>query len=49
MSVRVYVYADTDKRVEELASKYRITKSEVLELAVNHYYRKMVGERVEGV
>jgi len=48
MSVQVYVYADTDKRVEELATKYKITKSEVLELAVNSYYRKMVGEG-EGV
>ena len=48
MSVRVYVYADTDKRVEELATKHKITKSEVLELAVNNYYRKMVGEG-EGV
>ena len=49
MSVRVYIYADTDKRVEELAERYRISKTEVIELAVNNYYRKMVGERVEGV
>ena len=45
MSVRVYIYADTDNRVEELADKYRITKAEVLELAVNNYYRKMVREK----
>jgi len=43
MSVRVYIYAETDGKVEELANKYQITKTEVLELAVNTYYRKMVG------
>ena len=42
MSVRIYVYEDTDKRIEELGERLGISKTQVVEVAVNDYYRRMV-------
>jgi len=44
MSVRVYVYEDTDGKVEELAERLHISKAQVLEIAVNDYYRRIKGD-----
>jgi len=44
MSVRVYVYGDTDEKIEKLAEMFKIGKAQVIEIAVNDYYRKVVKE-----
>ena len=47
MSVRVYVYEDTDSRVEELAERLHISKAQVVEVAVNDYYRRIKKEWIQ--
>ena len=42
MSTRVYIYTQTDNQVEELAKKLEISKSDVIMLAVNNYYRARI-------
>lgn len=42
MSTRVYVYEDTDIRIEKLAKLFKISKAQVIELTVNDYYRRMI-------
>jgi len=44
MSVRVYVYGDTDEKAEKLSALLKISKAQVIEIAVNDYYRKVVKE-----
>ena len=41
MSERIYVYKDTDDRIEFLAEKFKISKAQLVEIAVNDYYRKI--------
>lgn len=41
MSVRIYVYKETDERIEELAEKLGVKKIQIVEIAVNDYYRRM--------
>ena len=41
MSERIYVYKDTDARIEELCEILSISKTQVVEIAVNNYYRKL--------
>ena len=40
MSTRVYIHGQTDDQVEELANELKITKADVIMLAVNNYYLK---------
>ena len=42
MSVRIYVYKDTDNRIEELGERLGISKTQVVEVAVNDYYRRIL-------
>jgi len=44
MSVRIYVYGDTDERVEELSKMLKVSKAQVVEIAINDYYRRFKGE-----
>ena len=41
MSVRIYVYEETDERIEELSEKLGINKAQVVEIAINDYYRRI--------
>ena len=41
MSERIYVYKETDVRIEELSEKLGINKAQVAEIAVNDYYRRI--------
>ena len=43
MSVRIYVYEDIDNRIEFLAKKFSISKAQVVEIAINDYFRKVQG------
>ena len=41
MSTRIYVYEDTNKRINSLAKRFKISKAQVIEIAINDYYRKI--------
>jgi len=45
MSTRIYVYRTTDKQIEVLAKYFNISKAEVVEIAINTYYRKLRSEK----
>lgn len=47
MSTRIYVFEDTDRRIEELAELFKISKAQVVEIAINSYHRKVVPEEAE--
>ena len=40
MSTRIYVFNDTDKKIEDLAEKLKLTKSQVVEIAINDHHRR---------
>lgn len=41
MSTRIYIYRTTDEKIEEMAEKLCITKSDVVMIAIENYYRRM--------
>ena len=41
MSTRIYVYEDTNERINTLAKRFQISKAQIIEIAVNDYYRKI--------
>ena len=38
MSVRIYVFKDTDEKIEEMAHATKFTKAEIVMLAINRMY-----------
>jgi len=44
MSTRIYVFKDTDKKIEEMAKATKLTKSEIVMLAVNRMYDRRKGK-----
>ncbi len=38
MSTRIYVFKDTDKKIEEMAEVTKFTKAEIVMLAINRMY-----------
>ena len=44
MSVRVYVYGDTDEKAEKLSALLKISKAQVFEIAINDYCRRVFRE-----
>lgn len=42
---RIYVFFDTDARIERISKYLGITKMQVVEIAVNAYYRKLDNPR----
>lgn len=44
MSVRIYVYKDTDEKLERLVTRLDLKKSMVADMAVNALYRKVIKE-----
>lgn len=45
MSTRIYVFLDTDKKIEDLAKKLKISKSQAVEIAINDHHRRHFKER----
>jgi len=45
MSTRIYVFEDTDEKVEQLSKILKISKAQVIEIAVNDYYRRHTSDR----
>lgn len=41
MSTRIWIYKSTDEKIESLAKLFKITKTQIVEIAVNDYYRKI--------
>lgn len=44
MSVRIYVYRDTDEKLEKLVKRLDLKKSMVVDMAVNALYRRIMKE-----
>ena len=40
MSTRIYVFKDTDKKIEDLAEKLKLKKTQVVEIAINDHHRR---------
>ena len=38
MSTRIYIFKDTDEKIEEIAEVTRFTKAEIVMLAINRLY-----------
>ncbi len=40
MSTRIWIFKDTDKKIEDLAEKLKLSKAQTVEIAINDHHRR---------